>query len=266
MEENNEEKLSTLFNNRFVESLNRAIENKNNRISELEEKSKIINRKSVLIDYSSQLLTGISYTDLINELIEKIKQNPLVNSVSVENRYLNGHSCLSLVINLDHVEIDIDDNESYLVAYPTLYVPITNPTSTLSSLLLSNNNSSFTDVINDQNEISFEEFKGLVTNIDIGRINLCLDRGSNYISRDLEYFGNEEIMEKSIEEKIDFIIQQVTNKEFLLQLIRSERLYIGESSFITPRNPSIVKNSKSVISELLEVLKICEIEEETENE
>ena len=75
MEENNEEKLSTLFNNRFVESLNRAIENKNQKISELEERSKVINRKSVLIDYSSQLLTGISYTDLINELIECV-DNP----------------------------------------------------------------------------------------------------------------------------------------------------------------------------------------------
>lgn len=266
MEENNEEKLSTLFNNRFVESLNRAIENKNQKISELEERSRVINRKSVLIDYSSQLLTGISYTDLINELLEKIKQNPLVNSVSVENRYFNGHSCLSLVINLDHVEIDINDDEAYLVAYPTLYVPVNNPTSTLSSILLSNNNSSFTDVINDQNEIVFEKFKGLVTNIDIGKFNLCLDRGSNYISRDLEYFGNEEIMEKSVEEKIDFIIQQVTNKEFLLQLIRSEHLYISEILFISTRVPSIVKNSKSVINELLEVLKICEIEEETENE
>ena len=73
-------------------------------------------------------------------------------------------------------------------------------------------------------------------------------------------------MEKSIEEKIDFVIQQVTNKEFLLQLIRSEHLYIGEIPFISTRVPAIVKNSKSVISELLEVLKICEIEEETENE
>ena len=184
------------------------------------------------------------------------------NNGQTENIHQNSNGTATIMDN----DIDIDDNESYLVAYPTLYVPINNPTSTLSSILLSNNNSSFTDVINDQNEIFFEKFKGLVTNIDIGRFNLCLDRGSNYISRDLEYFGNEEIMEKSIEEKIDFIIQQVTNKEFLLQTIRSEHLYIGESSFITPRNPSIVKNSKSVISELLEVLKICEIEEEIENE
>mgnify|MGYP003438618420 CR=1 FL=1 len=82
MEENNQEKLSSLFNNRFKESLKKSISEKENRILDLQTQSKEANRKRILADYFSQILSEVSTEDMIKSIIDKIKSKKAVNSLN----------------------------------------------------------------------------------------------------------------------------------------------------------------------------------------
>ena len=259
--EKNEEKLSTLFNNRFKESLTRTISEKNNKVLELEDYSKRVNKKSVLIDYSSQLLSEVPYTELIKKIIKKIKENEHVNMVTVETGYSNGVACIRLVIKLNPIDIDVPDEDNpdmtYLLLYPTINMLIENPVASFSNNLSSMDPQVF---MNDENEISYEKCKALVSNIEIKNIYLSIDRSSRQEQLSII---DESMAEKTLEEKVDFVMETLTNKDYLLGFIDLTVAHDDIDYSVLPfRSCMFIKNSRSVIDEILSVIKICDIEEE----
>ena len=114
--------------------------------------------------------------------------------------------------------------------------------------------------MNDENEISYEKCKALVSNIEIKNIYLSIARSSRQEQLSII---DESMAEKTLEEKVDFVMETLTNKDYLLRFIDLTVAHDGIDYSVLPfRTCMFIKNSRSVIDEILSVIKICDIEEE----
>lgn len=265
MEENNQEKLSSLFNNRFKESLKKSISEKESRILDLQIQSKEANRKRILADYFSQILSEVSTKDMINAIIDKIKSKKAVNSLNFDYAYSSGNSYLTFSIMLNSIDIDIDNENSYLLSYPNIIIKVKDPVGYFVDRVLSQESSAY---MNDENEIDYDACKMLASKIDIENAYLRLT-AREFSGHMPDFVNTEEFSSKSLEEKIDIIIDTFSDKDYLLNLINNGNYGLYEDININTnpyKQSMIIKNTKAKINEIKELMKIAEIKEEEENE